>query len=590
MVQVPRITRNAPVAAQTTMGRINVGIPDLVSPVASTAKQAESLISQQEQYYRKQQENAWDTAALTKSNEFDQYINARLEGENGFKYRQGDPTEEFGALGEDIEAKYNEYLKGDLGDRERAILKSKLDQVYDRGTVKANTIYGSLYNKHETKVTNDAVELEKRGLTDAVSIVNAADKDSFAGVDQQIAKIRDIRWNSGRKTGLVDTDETGRERANESLRLTTANDLSDGLYKAIDVLNATGKTDEAQMMLERYKDYLDPARKKQATQTTEKATIRKSALTLADETRGMTNDDAIEYITKNTKGQNKLEVRQEALKIVDTEQRRLTNLKSRQESENFEAAATVVRERMGSKNPFHSTDEMMNDQMIKRFSQNMNAKQIAALGKMVDKPSNSNEGVKAKAYDIAFSADGFTGMTYAQFAESVAGLNDADTKKFTKLWEEANMQTPSESLRTLKTMDAELRNQMLKTGLIKFAYGTTLNNKDNVKYLKARDAMVAAREKFPTGASPEYQQKWVTKFVADMKKGEVFAPPEAPQKVIPTPTLPSVPKGTPPGGSASTGISTGTNGRIDAARRFKAANGGKRPTPAELDKFISEGN
>lgn len=508
-VQIPKLNRTGP-AAPESMGQIRADLPDGTRAVEQTVNGLERLGENAIKIENDLEDQAIDLAATRAASDYEVKYKTEL---TKAKAIEGDPTDAYTKFDADSATWRDEVLKKyeSADDRTKRKIQEKIERVNlslrDQRAVGEQLQYAAF----EKKTTDDAVNLRKEGLLGSIELADAKDPDTFLSLEVQLDEIRKLRIESGRRNGLLTVDEKGNERMSPQLQMQIKKDISEGLHDAIVTLNASGKTEEAAYLLDRYKDDILADTKTKLLKGKEESEIKNMALLEVDKVKGLGPEAAMNRIMKI----ENLQVREKALEVIDAQQRRIENAKERAAKETYEDLAEYV-----SKKGFVSVAELKDDEVYKRSEGRIKQSQRAALEKLISAPKNSDEEVKAKMYDLSIGGQ-FQGMSYPDFLHASAGLNQKDRAAFEKKWKSDNETTGVEQSKMVSYMGKQLENQLFAAGYLKKDLGKW-TKKSDLKRVQAYDEMMSAIESFPPGTSVIEQQKWLREFVSAKVKGEVF--------------------------------------------------------------------
>lgn len=578
-IQLPTVNRAAP-QQSTPSAKMDVNIPDYTKAADIQSAAVERLGQQAVVFANEKEDQAIEVMATQKANEYNGFVEQQLEGPGGLKYQDGDPTAAYNKFTEQIHSKVDEYLSDDsnLSQRAKLTLAQKLQDVQQKSHYKASTIYGSLYDAYDKKVTNDSVELEKRGLTDSTSYMQKDDPDSMIHFDLGVQKIIDTRFKAGLRTGTVTRDAEGNYIPNPSVQLQVAKDLSEGVTNAVENLVVSGRLEEAEILKEKYGKYIDPINSKKLTKTTEVATKKIESFTALDRVKNFKEEKALSEIDKIKDP----EIRQTTLKLYNDYLTRKASIRSNSAKTNYNEVAKFVLAKQNSANPFVSVTEMQNDPLVSRVLGRdvLDAKQVKALQSMISPPKESDPVELNKAYDLLMAGN-FKGMSMEDLTEMIPHASKADRSYLQKKLVSINTETSGEENQRIKLMGSELKNQMQRWGLVKKNQYGKFDNKTEVKIAEARQQMLDQMDKFPPNMSHKEVIDQVNKFVISLKTGEVFKKPES-APLPPPPKNPNV--------SKKPGITSGDVdmiSKLEYARQFRKENG-RSPdlNTKELENYI----
>lgn len=543
-VQVPSLQRMNP-QDTASVGRIGVSAPDLAKPMEMQAKAADSLVDTTGKVVQQQVQLAADTTATQAANEMHQYLETGLQGPNGAKWQKGDPTDVYKTFDANEEKKAQEIQDRykDASDETQSAISRKIGATramfFDRKT----TARGLQSDNYQISVTNDAVELAKNDMMDATAHLDPADGNTLVPMDQAMNRIYDLRVKSGLKNGSVKPvldpkgeidPDTGTTKVigydmDPSLKLQLAKDRSDGIYKAINNLSASGDVDGAKFLTEKYQQYLDPVNRAKAEEKTVKASVDATASQEARKVQNMPPEQAMTALSKI----DDPKVREKAMANLATFNRQMETAKKQSEDKNYNIAGKAIIDRQNSGQPFTDVNDMLSNPSIKRVWDNIqDPKKKMALEHLVDAPKESDHTQLNKAYNVLYeNADAggtsLRGMSPGDFNQLMAGLNKSDRNIFEKNWRNVNSQTPGEQNQMVKNMGSQLTKELQTLGYVKKNDFGKYSNADQVKLNQANDELVASLDKLPQNLSLKEQNAYVQKLAATKKSGEVFNPSAA---------------------------------------------------------------
>lgn len=531
-VQVPTLNRNAE-QDQASTGRVDFKPIDTSAGNNLVNKAANSLADKVGDFVVAEQKNTADTKANEAAVKYHQYLEQAFEGDGGVKYVKGDPTDAYKQFDENSKNKYNEILNEnpDLPSYTKDAIKAKLGGVVAKFYDKKTTAFGKQSADYTTSVTNSAVDIGKQGLLDATTGYDPSKPETQVAFEKQLMEIEDLRTKEGLKNGtakeIKDADGKVIGYKNDPiLNRQLAKDLSDGVYGAINNLNAAGDVETAKHLTEKYKQYLDIGNRAKIEKETLKASQDADAKDAFSSVQSLPAAQAMASLEKIKDP----DVQEKAMKLLDDYQRRQKNALDRGQKNNYDAAANYVLDRQKN-NPFVSASEMEDDPMIKRLmgigeQDRMDPKQRLALQHLVQQPKESDISKLSEVQQMMIDGK-FKGMSAQEFNLNVASLNKSDRTRITTQWMKQNDSSKTGEAQEVKWMGTRLREEMNNAGLIKRNAFGKYSNTDINKITAATNDLIDGHDKLPPGLSLKDQNDYVKKFVADHLK-EGGAIPQAP--------------------------------------------------------------
>lgn len=459
-VQLPQVKRFEPVAPDSA-GRIETSVPDASRALAGNANAIVDTAQTMIGLYEKAEDDAADTYAHDKANQYERWYNSQLYGDSasntvGLVNQEGDPTEAYTNFDKMAEEKFNEISGGEdssMSDKTKRRVKSALADRYNSLYNKRLSHYGSQYDNYQQRVTDDSVSLEKSNATDALANLDPKRPETFVTYDKSLERIKNFRLKQGLKLGSVQLDPNGKAKyvdddgniQNISASPTVVNeikkDLSETIYDSVDNLIKSDHLPQAEATMKRYAGYLDPVRQGKLNESFTNARIEADAYAALDkaEDRTYKGQKAVIDAIKDPK------VKHKALELLDAHERYMTNNQARDSKEAYNELAISIQKIQRSDNPYDNIFQMEADKRTgfkMKIDRVTDAAQRKALYALVEKPNESNQSVKAELMQQL--ADGkFFGMKYEDLALQKVGLSKRDSDWFDTQWTKENTDTDS---------------------------------------------------------------------------------------------------------------------------------------------------
>lgn len=476
-VQIPTIKRSdAP--SPSSVGRIDVKVPSDSEAIARTSNAAANLAMA----LSKAGEDALDTETNEKVNSFERWYRTKLDGDSrsktpGLKHFQGNPTEVYTEFDDEALKRIEELSEGSsqLSDKSRIKFKNRLAEKYNSLYNMRLTTYGNQYSTYEQRTTNDSVGLEQFGAVESVGYIKDDDPTTFAPFENNLGNIRNLRLRQGLKTGtvvedpegkilLVDGDTTKKVTASNSVLLEIKKDFSDTVFNATKNLINSRRLPSAELMKNKYEEQLDPVNRAKLADLFDKANIEEKAF---QNLAGMEDLPYRQQIAK-AKGIKDIRVKQEALKMLDANERYKTNIQSKDSKETYDRLANHILTKNNSDEPYDSIYQLESDPLFKAMIGRVtDSRQKKALYEIVQRPTVSNEEVRTKMFDKA--GDGsFFDMSANDMVMEMVGLNQADNNYFFKEWKKVKTESDSQERSKTAFVHKEVRRQADAAKLLRY--------------------------------------------------------------------------------------------------------------------------
>lgn len=593
-IQIPSLERTSAVA-DGPAGHLDNKVPDTVRGMQMASEGVEKVGTAAEAYFAKVEKEAADVESIKRVNEYEKTFKTQMYGDGtsqnpGARFVEGDPKDVYKRLDDTMVAKFQELTNDDNLSRQAKDLTLKR-LTEKQGILDAHKLqeYGTQTSRYQGNVTRAAISNEKDNLTDSAAFIKADDPSSFAPFDSSIAKIRSLSLGDSMRVGTAVPDENGETvyvgadgkiqklKASPMATFDLRKDLSEGIANSMENAINSGNTDVAKAIKEKYGEFLDPIKKKSIADKLDRADTESQAYQAAVDTRGMKPDQVDNYLNKLTP-----EVRDKALTVIDANQRREEDLRTRASKNAYDKVATVLDKIQRSDNPLLSQVELEQMPLFKNVrDQIKDPKQMEALYSRINAPKTSDPKAIQKMQELVFSSD-IQGMDPADFALYKSRLSKADQKKYDGIYEKANSETGAQENQRYKRYDKELQDQAIDLGLIKRNGYGKIAGEDEKKLIEMRNDLQDHLDAKGTGPeSPKDIKDYARSYVTAKKAGVAFEPAAPPEK-FPGKAGTDTPPPPPPTGAVIKGKTRAQWNQQYQLNKKSVA------TPEQLNQFIKD--
>lgn len=540
-IQIPTLGR-VQAAQSAPTGRINVNVQDQSSQILGRTEAINSVAQEGADLYQKFEDDKINSLSAEAEKEFTNWNNSKLQQ---LKQYQGDPTDAYAQYDTEAREKYEEILnrRGDLSDRVKRHLSSNLAKVYDNENVKVLNQRGAQQNTYENNLYESQLALKRNNLGVNAGYVNKDDVGSFALFDENIKDIQTVVAKRGLKTGTVTQlpddaksfsfayrDEDGKVikvQMSDIAKRRVAQELSEGVAASVETLIASDRTEEAKIMLERYKGYIDPLKSAKLSNKFKTADRKSEAFNWIQKNSGKSQDDMIASIEAISDP----ELRSEVLKIKDTDDNRIESLKNRKAKANYELLANRVIEKMNSSQPYYGLADLENDPVFKQTWDNLSAKDKKTVTEMIKAPKTTTPQAEAKIQNLFFGNDpDFKVETISpvDFQQFLSGLSDTDRRRYVTRYEKLRDPSSGEQRATNKRAEQFLRDQLIVDGFIrKDDYGK-ITGKYEKRMIEARNNLLDYLDSQPGAMRDKDLKDFVRDYSRKAIKDGTFTPVTVP--------------------------------------------------------------
>lgn len=539
-VQVPEIKRDAPVDTPS-VGRMDVNVPDAEKAIAPQAAATDKLGNETGKYIQREEDFAVNSAKNQAAYDYHGFLDGELK-----KAQQdgSDPDEAYDKYYNNVmdyrENFFSDGKYANMPDRYKDAINLKLDDVDNKFQAKQITTESAQRMNYDTNLTNGTVGISKDGMMSDSELIQKGHQDTLVPIQKRIDDITDARYKNGEKYGTVTRDENGGYNPNPSVDLQTRKDISDSLTSTVQNLYAAHKTDEAQMVIDRFGDQI--LDKKKLMVGGEKAVITKNAYGISQQVQDLPPDqmyDKIQSLTDDPQTQEK------ALALANSHAKQMDFQKTRQNNLNFNDSQSYLSEVMKGAKPYQSTADVDNDPFLAARWDKMSSKQQEALYSMVVAPKISNQGTKTKMFDMVKDGSLFD-LSPADRVQAEAGLSSVDRKMFDSIAMKGEGPDAAINRSRMKSMTPLMTQALESTGYITRNRNTGRFEGDDETNKNNALAQMLQTE-MPHNMSPKDQETWIKKFAADKAIGKAFTAPartDGGGTVLQTKPAPAAPQAT----------------------------------------------
>lgn len=507
-VQVPKINRFAQQATQS-VGRLD--LPNIDTNRASEIQgaAANKLVATAASVY----DNYVDASAEKKADELStnyySQLRSKFEGENGIKYKDGDPTQPYSDFQKFRKKTYDSLLANDISNLTKSKLKAKLDDIDQKYNFTVESWFGKTKDEYFTKVAEDRVRMLKTESVTATNMIDPKDPSSISFFDQRIKEIEDERIKDGLREGFVTQDEKGNYKYAEHIQRQMARDASEASVSAIKTLLNAGEIGKAEVIWNQYRNRIDAVQRPEIEKAFKTEKTDQDALTKFNEMRAMDPEDVEDFLDDIEDP----EVADKASRLINNYRSRMDNLEKKKQKSSYNNIVNFILDKQKTDSPFTSSVEAEMDPYIKSHLPNVDGKQRLAIQQLIDKPKKTPPDVKLKGYEAIASGE-IESMSPTDFAGLVAGMDQGDRSRFERIWTSAQNQTQGEKNQSRKYMMTEVEKEMQTLGLVVKDDRGRYSNAQQIVLNKAYDDLDNYIDKLPANMSWQDKNKWVKEFVA----------------------------------------------------------------------------
>lgn len=539
-VSIPRLKEIGQAPALPQNDRLNIQVKDNSNLIQAQTGAVAQLGDKVGDIYQAYENDKIDQLSSVAEQEYDSWNKQALAK---LKAHEGDPTDAYVEYDKQSKQKRDDILNArpDLNDRVKRHFTARLDKTVGKAGIAADYQRGMQQEVYANNVFESTVKLKKDSLPVAAGYVQADDPSTFTMFDDGMTDIKTLvakrAVSKGTATRLADDapddapyshkylDDDGkivRVNMGPIAKQRVAKELSEGVVSSIDVLVSSGNVEAAKQMQEKYKGYITHTAAAKLEKKFKATGAKDEAFNVIGSLKGKSDDEQLRVIDSISDP----EVRSEALKIKDTDDKRIVALKERKEKSNYNVLAKNILEKQNSDNPYYGMADLEADPIFKQTYDKMNAKQQQAVIEMVEAPKESSEKalLKVQGLFLGGSEETIETMTPEDFAERTVGLSKADKKKYTNMFVSLRAQTEGEKRSMYTQAGNMLRDQLISDGLIQRNSYNKIAGDDEKTLIEAQQELTKALGSQYGSFNPAQLQQFVKDYSAAKVKGKVFNP------------------------------------------------------------------
>jgi len=451
-VQIPRLQRITPSPAQPTNTRIQ-GQATSQAPLIQTQTQAAtSLVNQGADLFQQFEDDKISQLSNEAEQEYSEWNVQKLQELKTFK---GDPTDAYAQYEIDAQEKFDGILnnRADASERVKRHLRGNLAKVQDSQRIRTLKQRGMQIETYKNNLFNSTVKLKKNNLSVNAGYIRKDDPSSFSPFDTNLNEIRTLiakrSLENGSATKLdpdakswthLYTDEDGtvtKVNLNDNAKLMMAKEMSEGVSTSIKNLINAGQLDNAKLMQERYKGYLNGKQVVKIKEKSERTQRSDTAYAKLDSYRGMTDADINKKINEEPDGRLRDKMRDiQAGRTIHRERQRKIKF-----DRNYNTMFDELTKLEKAGQPILTKEDLVNNPVFKGLEDEMSPNDKKSLFKQVSKPpATSKPKDIVNVQNTIFDGENtFQNMSAGEVSKLTASLRQVDRDRYRRMWEE--MQT-----------------------------------------------------------------------------------------------------------------------------------------------------
>lgn len=530
-VQIPSLERTS-VEAQRPVQSVPIvtDVADQSKATGDIAQAGSSLVNEVNDYMVKVQEHKDELDASNVANTVDAKVRMQL---GQISKMDGDTTQQY----IDLENSKKQWLNDELAARPNA--SPRLQQaIQEKWQIRnymlndrAATQQGVQFEKYQNKVHDSTAELTGQGMLDAAGMIDASKPESMDSLQFSVDAAKKNRIEQGLATGTVVKNADGSLNLSPITKAQILTDLSKHLTNVVKTLNATGKTDEAQMVMDKFGEDMKGDDKAKLLTDHKESVIKKEAAMIVGNimTKNKTVEDQVKAIDKIPYSETQAKAREMlATQVRQTEQFKTAAGKDLTDKTSKYVATGIAQGKWADLNAFREDPVIKNTATNK----NVNQKQVESLEQQFQSPKYSDP----KATDKLWKEikDGtFKDNTVEDLNYKLRGTNESFRNMMTKKLSAEQSPTGAQNASIINSAHRKLDEVLLQEaasgknslGLEMAFGGEKLAPGEASKWHSKLDADIS---QMPEGLAaikdPLKRNQYINDYITDAKKNAIFDP------------------------------------------------------------------
>lgn len=439
---LPRQERAQP-QAPASVGRFEVNPPSIAEATASGFSKAASAVgdiaqafNQQELEIQRQKKATVDIKSTELANRFERASKERLAAIKDLP-AEADTTQDY----VDYDKAMDKLQTEILGEYEgwdpqlKALTEAKLRNTYASQESFRNIQQNEQIFKYRRKVIDDKVDLASKNMFEAGRYLDAAKPETFDLVKKYFYDIRDSRIAEGMYTRTLPVDGDGnptKDWLESAVGTEVRKNVGNTVVDMVKTLNATGKVNEAKMLIDEYADYMNVNDRAKLLSDNDEANVKNTALNhLRDLENVLRRPPTLKEINNympDGKTQPSEAVQMKMREFADTNSRLADQERKRRSDAMLNKAAARIRERMAGPQAYVNAAQYINSPEYKLETDGMDANDAAALVRLTESREVSDPVAMSKLYGY-FQRNELSKLQYPEYLNLTSKLTVRDRNK-----------------------------------------------------------------------------------------------------------------------------------------------------------------
>jgi len=519
--------------------RLNVRVADQSESITSRTNAIADLTNEGIGLFTDIEDTKVDQQSKEAELEFDLFQTEELQKLRNVK---GDPTGAYNQYELDATEKVDEILNKNPNSSERIKrnVARNFSKVEDASRVQILKQHGLQQEIYDQNLFEANLKLKQNKLPIFAGDVREGDQSSFNRFDQGVVDIRtDIAKRSvvnGTAEKLEDDDTSkatityldneGKEVRVKMLpqaKARVVKELSSAITNSIKILIDSGKVNEAKMIRERYKEFIDPLNQARLTKLLEKSEKDRKAADLARDIVKLPPNQQAAAIQKVSDRDSLLG--REVLGIVSADTNRRNSNRRDKQNKNFDGLLGKVNQ-MRNAGTLHGISDLKATQEYKSMYPNLSAIQQQSIDETVTSPKKSDPKRLTRAYDILLGNDPTLNpltLTGTQITEIVTGLSATDKTRMSNKFLSRQKNSSKITDVLFNRAAKRLKSRLVAMEILELdEFGRGIDD-DSEKLLQvAYDDLINQIDSLPKNPTTQELNNWITDYIKDAKQRQIF--------------------------------------------------------------------
>lgn len=506
---IPRLNRIQPTANEIpSSGRINARAKDQSQGVLRNINSIVDIGDKVGQINQQYENEKIDMLTQEGEREYTAWSSGELAKIRTYK---GDPTDAYANYEKQEKSKLEEITnkRPELNERVKSFFTSNMDKVRNSNRIGMLKQRGLQQNVYENNLFESSVKLKKNTLANTAGYIRKDDPTSSLMFDQNIADIKTLVAKRAIENGTakeLDSDakswshiyrdpsgQVVKVQMDNIAKARTAKELNEGISTSIKVLIDSGYTEEAEILRDKYKGFIDPRNTATLARKFKVGDTKNQAYGIVGELAQLHPEDDADKIEAKISSIKDEEVKHKVRQIQDSNSTHRAHSQERKIKKNYETLSSRVSELTNNGTRYMSMEDLQENPLYKETWDSLDAKRKKSITDQIKPPKTTAISSESKIQNLWFGNDpdfDINTITPEEYNNYLSGLSAADRKQYNTRFFNHRSETSSEQRGIYSSSGQFLRNELLAAGHIELNKHQKLVQEDQAILFEAQKVLM----------------------------------------------------------------------------------------------------